>query len=207
MSKRKIRLQLRFELDNSDYKALTWYTDTTKLIKELYGKNWQLFADLLAATSPRSQVKKNWRIADELLAAYLDRVNRPDLFGDLLASSQIMPAHLPNIIRSLQRRPVNGPKVSRFAENIKGNLQVVTIDVWICKAYGIGPRDLTSSLYARLEKRIQKTAKSLDVMPANYQAVLWQGIRRMSGLRTKSFLSVYRSIFCETPCFPFMSDN
>ena len=206
MSRAK-RLQLRFELDLSDYKALTWYSDTTKLIKELYGKNWQLFADLLAATSPRSQVKKNWRISDELIKAYIDRDKRPDKFGDLLASNQIMSAHLPNIIRALQRRPINGPKVSRFAANIKGDLQVVTIDVWICKAFGIDPNSLNATLYSRLEKKIQKTAKSLDVLPANYQAVLWQGIRRMAGLRTKSFVSVYRTIFCETPCFAFMQEK
>lgn len=203
---RKSRLKLGFELDLSDYKALTWYSDTTKLIRELYGDHWQLFADLLAATSPRAQVKKNWRIADELLKAYTNREHKPAVFGDLLASSQIMASHLPNIIRALQRRPVSGPKVSRFAENIKGNLDVVTVDVWVCKAYGIEPRALTKMLYARLEKHIQKTAKQLDVLPANYQAVIWQGIRRMSGLRTKSFVSVYRSIFCETPYFAFMSE-
>lgn len=204
MATKRIRLQLKVELDRVDFGALTWYQDATKLIQQLYGDNWQLFVDLLASTSPRSQVKKNWRVADAILKAYLDRKAKPKHFGDLLASKQILPAHLNNIIRSLQRRPISGQKVWRFAENLKGNLDVVTIDVWICRAYGID--DLSSSVYKRLEKRIASDARRANATPAGYQAVLWSAIRREAGLRAKSFVSVYRSIFMETPCFDFMQE-
>ena len=204
MNKKRIRLQLRVELDRVDFGALTWYQDATKLIQQLYGDNWRLFVDLLASTSPRSQVKKNWRMADAILKAYLDRKAKPKHFGDLLASKQILPAHLNNVIRSLQGRPIQGQKVWRFAENLKGNLNLVTIDVWICRAYGIGDKDLTSAVYRRLEKRIALDARKANATPAGYQAVLWYAIRREHNLRAKSFVSVYRSIFCETPYFAFM---
>lgn len=115
-----------------------------------------------------------------------------------------MTSHLPNVIRALQRRPLSGLKVSRFAENLRGNLDAVTIDVWICKAYGIDHKALTPKLYARLERRIQCDARQANATPAGYQAVLWYAIRRHAGKRTKSFVSVYRSIFMETPCFAFM---
>lgn len=52
-----MRLRLKVSLDRVDYSALTWYADATKLIQELYGDNWRLFVDVLAATSPRQQVK------------------------------------------------------------------------------------------------------------------------------------------------------
>jgi len=208
MAKRKIRLQLRCKLDRVDFGALTWYQDATKLIQQLYGKQWKLFCDLLAATSPRRQVKANWRIADAILKAYLDRVVNPAKFGDLLASNRILPAHLDNVIRALQRRPISGQKVSRFAANLKGDLDVVTIDVWICRAYGIDDkRDLSPTTYKRLEKRMIADAKRCNATPAGYQAVLWYAVRREAGLRAKSFVSVYRSIFCETPYFDFMQDD
>jgi hypothetical protein len=208
MKKQKIRLRLKVELDRVDFGALTWYQDATVLIRSLYGDNWRLFVDLLASTSPRSQVKKNWRISDAILKAYLDRKAKPKHFGDLLASKQILPAHLNNVIRSLQGRPIHGQKVWRFAENLKGNLDVVTIDVWICRAYGIdGKKDLTPDMYKRLEKRIVSDAKRTNATPAGYQAVLWYAVRREAGLRAKSFVSVYRSIFCETPCFDFMQET
>lgn len=203
MAKKRIRLQLRCQLDKVDFGALTWYQEATTLIQQLYGKNWSLFADLLASTSPRKQVKANWRLADAILKAYLERKDKPKYFGDLLAS--LLPAHLNNVIRSLQRRPISGQKVWRFAENLKGNLDVVTIDVWICRAYGINDKkDLSPSVYKRLEKRIASDAKKCNALPASYQAVLWSAIRREYNLRAKSFVSVYQSIFCETPYFDFM---
>lgn len=202
------RLQLRFELDATDYKAESWYTDATKLIKELYGDNWRLFVDLLASTSPRSQVKKNWRIADAILTAYIERKSKPLKLLDVLTSKQVMPAHLNNIIRSFAGRPISGDKVRRFAENLKGDLSKVTIDVWICKAYGIHQKkDLTAKLYKRLEKKIQDDATKRGIKPANWQAILWYGARRMAGKRAKSFVSVYRSIFCETPFFLLCKNN
>lgn len=199
------RLQLRIELDKSDYKAVNWYSDATKLIQQLYGDNWRLFVDVLAATSPRQSIKRNWRQSAEIVAAYIDRANRPKHFGDVLGN--IMTSHLDNVIRALQQRPINGPKVSRFAENLKGNLDGVTIDTWICKAYGIEHKALTTALYNRLEKKIQTDAKRQGIAPANWQAVLWFAVRRNAGKRIKSFVGVYQSIFCETPCFAFMNDN
>lgn len=203
MVKPKIRLCLKVSPVKIDYSALTWYTDATKLIKELYGSNWRLFVDILASTSPRQSVKRNWRQSAALVAAFANREKNPSRFGNLLA--KCMPAHLDNIIRALQSKPLSGPKVSRFAENLKGNLNVVTIDVWVCKAYGINQKALTDTLYNRLEKKIVSDAKKANIAPANLQAVIWYAIRRENGLRAKSFVSVYRSIFCETPYFNFMA--
>lgn len=205
MTKQKIRLQCRVKPDDVDYKAVNWYGDATMLIKQLYGHNWQLFADLLAATSPRQSVKRNWRQSAAILAAYIDRERRPERFGDLLGD--VMASHLNNVVRALAGRPINGQKVSRFAENLKGNLDVVTIDTWICKAYNLDQKTLTSSLYNRLESRIIADAGRQGIAAANWQAVLWFAVRRNAGKRVKSFVSVYRSIFCETPYFAFMNDN
>lgn len=205
MKTKTIRLQCRVKPDDVDYKAVNWYSDATKLIKELYGDNWQLFADLLASTSPRQQVKRNWRQSAAILAAYIDRENRPKRFGDLLGD--VMGLHINNVVRALQQRPISGPKVSRFAANLKGDLDVVTIDMWICKAYAIEHKVLTTSLYNRLEEKIVADANSRSITPANWQAVLWFAVRRLAGKHAKSFVSVYRSIFCETPYFAFMADN
>ena len=200
----KIRLRLKCKPNEIDYSALTWYQDATSLIKSLYGENWTLFVDFLASTSPRMHVKKNWRLAAGIMAAYLNRKDRPDVFGRMLQS--LMPAHLMNVLRSIQKRPISGPKVSRFAANLKGNLDVVTIDVWICKAYGIRHKALTPKLYNRLEAKIRRDAKACNATPAGYQAVLWYAVRRASGLKDRSFVQVYREIFCETPSFAFMQD-
>lgn len=199
-----IRLRCKVTPAEIDYSALTWYQDATRLIQDLYGENWTLFVDFLASTSPRMHVKKNWRLAAGLMSAYLDRKNRPDVWGDMLQN--LMPAHLINVLRSIQGRPIQGPKVSRFAANLKGDLSAVTIDVWICQAYGIEHKALTPKLYSRLEKKIQRDATKANATPAGLQAVIWYAVRRKAGLRARSFVSVYREIFCETPAFSFMKD-
>lgn len=200
-----MRLRCCVTPDDDDYKAVNWYQDATKLIKELYSDNWRLFVDLLASTSPRQSVKRNWRQSAAILAAYIDRENRPKRFGDLLGN--VMQSHLNNVVRALAGRPISGLKVSRFAENLKGNLDVVTIDTWICKAYGIEAKALTSRLYNRLERRIRADAGQQGMDAASWQAVLWTAVRRLAGKNVKSFVSVYQSIFCETPYFAFMNDN
>lgn len=197
-------LECKVEIDESDKKAASWYADATVLIKQVYGENWKLFIGLLASTSPRISVKKNWRLANSLLTAYLNRDEKPERWANAL--SDLMPAHLINVIRVLQGRPINGPKVSRFAQNLLGNLSDVTVDVWICKAFGINHKSLTKRLYERIEKKIQKLAKQAGYRPAEYQAIIWYAVRRLSGKKPKSFVSVYRSIFCETPCFEFMKE-
>jgi len=187
-----------------DFRAGLWYSESTKLIKELYGENWRLFVDLLAATSPRSQVKKNWKIADALLRAYLDRQAKPEKYFNLLIN--LLPAHVNNVLRAFQGKKLHGPKVYRFAENLKGNLDVVTIDVWICRAYGIEQKSLSKTAYKKLENRIIADARRHKQRPANWQAIIWYCIRRTYGKSTKSFLNIYRAIFCETPYFDFMKE-
>lgn len=201
----KMRLRLKVSPDKIDYSALTWYSDATALIRQLYGEHWTLFVDVLAATSPRVAVKKNWKLAVSILSAYIDRAKRPAKLGDILG--RLLPSHLINTIRALQGRPIKGPKVSRFAANLKGDLSVVTIDMWICRAYGIETERLTACVYEQLEQKIIKEAIAANAQPANYQALIWSCVRRLDGKRTKSFVSVYRSIFMETPYFPFMNDN
>jgi len=198
------RLCLRIDIDTTDKRAKTWYPDATKLIKDLYPDNWGLFIDFLASTSPRMSVKKNWCVSVALMEAYENRHTSPQEWGDLLAS--LMPAHLNNVVRALQGKSIHGPKVSRFAANLKGDLDVVTIDVWICRAYGLEHKALTPKVYACLEKKIRKDAMNCGIEPANYQALVWYSIRRTFGKRDKSFLSVYREIRCETPCFSFMEE-
>jgi len=201
----KIRLRLCVEIDESDKKAASWYADATVLIKQLYGENWKLFVGLLASTSPRVAVKKNWQLADSLLTAYLNRDKKPKKWAAII--SDLMPSHLLNVIRVLQGRPIKGPKVRRFYENLTGNLSDVTIDVWICKAFGIEHGKLTPRLYKRLEQKIRKQAENAGLYPAEYQAVLWYAVRRLSGVKPKSFVLVYQSISCETPWFAFMQDE
>ena len=178
-----------------DYVAETWYSDAEKIIRKDYRQP-DLFADLLAATSPWKQVTANWRLADRLWRAIGDAERLADTVANL------MPAHAINVIRALQRKPLSGYKVSRFARNLKGDGDAVTVDVWICRAYGIADK-LSEATYADIEADIQQ-ARRKGMRPSDWQAVIWYAIRRLAGVRGRSFEQAYRAMRSETMLFSFM---
>jgi len=205
MIKQQTKLRLSVRPEPIDYQAKSWYTDATVLIKSFYGDNWKLFIGLLASTSPRTAVKKNWNLANKILSAYLNRDSKPEKFADILG--RLMPSHLVNVIRTLQGRPIKGPKVSRFYANLCGDLSVVTVDMWICKAYNIGHSKLTEKVYQAIERRMIADAKRQGMNPASWQAVIWYAVRRLAGKNPKSFVSVYWTLASQTKLFDFMYEE
>ena len=171
------------ELTNSDIaKYGKWYRLIGEEIHRRFGQDADLFCDLLAATSPRCHVRRNWRIACRIYNAY--KAGKDPLYGGVT-----MRNHLPNVIRALARLPLHGPKVRRFAENLKGQSDRVTVDVWICRALGIDSNRLTSLDYEQAEHRVQLSAYFAGCTPAEYQAALWQVQRMADGHKPISFLA------------------
>ncbi len=197
--KRKQHLRLKVEPIPEDYRSCTWYQDARELIVREYGDQADLFIGLLAATSPRKQVSANFKLAGKVLRSYNDRAANPGHFGDTLAD--LMPAHRINVLRALRGQILSGLKVKAFMANLLGDLSVVTIDVWISKAYGINQKTLTPSEYSRLSYKIQKEAKSYNLRPAEYQALIWTAIRRQAGKSYKSFVAAWHDL-----CQPMLWD-
>lgn len=159
-----------------------WYRRAHEYIKRRYGEHSGLFCDLLAATSPRTSVKANWRSATQLLTTWLDT-------GMIDHSAVIMRTHLPNIRRAFAHEPLSGEKVRRFAENLRGNWNVVVLDVWMCSFFGVQQKALTPKLYHVLEKRIKRQAKRQGVSPCELQAAIWQVERQKAGFKPTSFMA------------------
>jgi len=153
-------------------------------IKRLFGEDAELFSDLLAATSPRNQVKRNWRQAKRVLKIWKKT-------GDAdKATAFLMKTLVPNVKRALNRERLHGEKVNRFAKNLKGDYECVTIDIWMCRAYGIESKRLDTKLYKKLESKIKREAEKLGIQPASYQAIIWCKIRECSGLGFRSFMGL-----------------
>lgn len=147
-------------------KAANWYTDSRQVIEKLYGKDADMFCDLLAATSPRKQVSVNWDIAQHIYERY-----KHDGYIDCQG---LMGSHIPNVLRAIYGEPLHGWKVPAFAANLKGDLNRVTIDRWILKYFNLKQIRIRWSEYYRLEKAIQKMAKRRGLKPAEYQAIIWR---------------------------------
>lgn len=157
-----------------------WYCRVGEAIRKRFGVDAELFIDLLAATSPRNRVRKNWRTAIRIYQAYQHG-------EDFLVG--VMKSHRPNVWRALRREPLSGDKVRRFAENLKGNTDAVTIDVWICRALGIDHNRLDKGTYEKTERLLRLASYRAGCTPCEYQAALWQVQRMASGRKPISFMA------------------
>jgi len=159
-----------------------WYHRAHERLVREFGEDADLFADVLAATSPRVSVKKNWRAACRLYEKW-----RAD--GVVALWLAPMKTHHPNVIRAFNREPLSGPKVQRFAANLKGDFNVVTIDVWMCKYFDVEHQRLSKSLYRELERKVKDCARKHGCEPCEYQAAAWTVTRLKAGFKPSSFLS------------------
>jgi len=112
---------------------------------------------------------------------------KDDGFGNLLKGT--LPAHRPNVLRALKREPLSGNKVRAFAANLKGNLDEVTLDVWMCRYFN-HEGSLTDKKYAELSARIITEARQQGLKPAELQAIIWWKMIRKSGKQPQSYISV-----------------
>lgn len=159
-----------------------WYQDSKNAIEQRYGEHTSLFINLLAATSPRKTVVTNFKLANRILIEVLDTgtFNR----------NGMMKAHADNVQRAIDDEPLSGNKVRRFAENLRGNLTPVTIDVWMLRYLHEERPSLSDKQYIECEKRCQSNARRLGLEPAEYQAIAWVAIRQQYGYKPVSFASI-----------------
>ena len=161
-----------------------WYKQTRHIVETLFGNDADLFCNILAATSPRSSIRKNWNYATRIYKQY--KANKGINFVGML------PAVKSNVKRALAGEFLSGQKVSRFAANLRGDMNVVTIDVWMCRYFGIDPVKLTPKLYRGLERIIKAGAVEAGLTPAEYQARCWQESIVESGRKPISFVAAAR---------------
>jgi len=155
----------------------TWYKDARREIEFHFGQDADLFCDLLAATSPRKQVRANWRLAKQIYESHKN--GQIDWRG-------CMPCHKANVLRAFAGKPLSGQKVRAFAANLRGNLEEVTVDVWIGRYFGIDK--ITTKWYNAIVAKIKCMARSQNMKPAELQAILWGQALRIAGREPKSFL-------------------
>jgi hypothetical protein len=161
---------------------ICWYTESKKTIDTIFGEGADLFIDLLAATSPRKQVKANWNLAKRIYFAHIN--------GREIPTRGLLPAHKGNIERALKGESLSGNKVAAFAANLKGNLSRVTIDIWVLRYFNSDKSSLTPKQYAIMEKKIQKLARRHKMQPASYQAMIWEKSIRSAGKKPVSYTGV-----------------
>ncbi len=133
-------------------------------------------ADIVAILSPRIQVSRNARLAHQFITTN----DTSGIMGNRLDAI--------DYYRRTGKVSQSGQKVRNFAANLRGNFDLVTIDVWMSRAFGVDYDGVNSpaksdAIYARMAGRITRLASRFDVSPASFQACVWSGIGKEHGIK------------------------
>ena len=182
------------------YKYKNWYSKTRQLLKRKYGKDYILIAGLLASTSPRFQVKRNYNTAIKIYDNFIK--NKENYYNyavnnkaKYIKENKILLAHYYNILKVLNNNInkgkaliLNGNKVNAFYNNLIGNYNHVTIDIWIIRYFNIKDKSqLNKSEYKYYSKAIIKYAKRLKLYPCQCQAIIWEYQRHKENKKPSNF--------------------
>lgn len=167
------KLMAHFESGKAE---MGWYDEVKGELSELFGKDADLMADLLAATSSNATVKSNVALALKAYEYHKTGVS----FDNLPKGKGFLPAVVMNIKRVIAGEPIAGRKIDNFAKALKGDPDAVVVDRWMMRAFGFtAEKDVapTAHEYDVIEHAVKDLAKKQGVTPRQMQASIWFSIK------------------------------
>lgn len=158
---------------NTGKAEMGWYDDVHGELKQLFGEDAPLMANLLAATSSNSTVKSNTTLA---LKAYGYLKSGKDL-DTLKPGEGFLPAVVMNIKKAVAGERLNGRKIDNFAQAIIGNPDAVVADRWMMRAFGFDKDVPTPHQYDIIEHAVQEMAQKQGVSARQMQAAIWFSVK------------------------------
>lgn len=163
--------------------AAGWYDETLANVQNIMEVNDEsgedsdqlafLFIDLLAATSPQTNIVRNTFLTTQIFSFITD--------GIMCKIPMKFEAHLNNVCRALLGLPLSGQKVSVFRANLLGDENAVTVDVWMTRVFNRSSDAPSAEEYKDISNATRKVAKKYGISPAQMQAALWVGIKALEG--------------------------
>ena len=165
--------------------GLSWYAKAranAREIAEENGRTLEEIADVISILSPFNRWHSNLDQASALTFAH---TFAPDEDKLAEAVSKIpFTTFENNVVKALARLEgakvltPQSPKTYNFAQNIRGNLELVTIDRWMLRAINYPASQLTPKEYKEIEAIFQDYARTrTDYKPAQLQAIIWETVR------------------------------
>jgi len=180
-------------------KYKNWYSKTRYILIKKYGKDYKLFSSLLAVTSPRFQIKRNYQTSLNIFDDYMKDKEKLLQYAlknkkRFMKKYKILPCHYNNLIRVFKhnfksRKPLilSGLKVNSFYNNLTGHNEYVTLDIWMMKYFNFKKDWLNKSDYIYYTRIIRKLAQKENMNPCQLQAVLWHKQRGKENIQPKNF--------------------
>lgn len=150
--------------------ALSWYDEARDLANEMADMGNVSFDQaccIIAAYSIRRDWKTNERFAREFAAGSRPKAMRSidKIIDNIMEYDDPFTA-------------LNGDKTNSFAHNIAGDMEAVTLDVWMIRAAGMdATKSLNKTQYREISAILKAEAANAGILPAIFQALVWIVIR------------------------------
>lgn len=150
-----------------------WYSDARAAILALAneaGINRLVFAGVVAALSPRIRWTTNLDAASRMCRAAVTGQEQPRVAG--FGHNRDIAWQIAN---GGSAGLITGPKTTAFYQNLIGNENEVTVDVWMLRAAGVFLPNKTNM--DNVAESVRKIARYRRLTPAQVQAIIWTVIR------------------------------
>jgi len=177
-----------------------WYKNANSKIKKEFGSDNVLFSGLIASISPRFSIKRNINTAKTIYNDFKKSDKKEflkyaiDNKNDFLKKYKLLNCHFNNIIKILSfnydnnKIPIlSGLKVNSFFQNLIGNYEAITLDIWMMRYFNYNKAWLTIKPYKMFSRIIRKLAEKENLYPCELQAILWTKIRLEHGFKPVNF--------------------
>lgn len=126
------------------------------------------FIDVLAVTSPMTQVTRNWQVTTMVMMGL-------PLPGDMMRSTCVALAHYQ------ETGEIRGPKTSQFARALKGVSSAVVLDTWMSVALVCDKQFRPAVVRVEAERRVRLAARRLGWPAREFQAAVWCATVKRTG--------------------------
>lgn len=167
-----VQTETLLRLAQLGYRDRHWYRDARAAITRICEQNgWDrdAFIDVMAITSPRVQVSRNW-------AATYTYMRKGELPAGTMRSTRTALAYWKG------GGGIRGRKTGPFAAALRGDEDALVLDVWMALALNVDERKVTNKAnMAAARRRVERIAEMMDMTVAETQAAIWCGIIRERG--------------------------
>ena len=126
------------------------------------------FADILALTSPRRSVTRNWRVTK----MYMKGEPMP---------ADVMRQTLASLEHYEETGVIRGPKTSEFAKALQGVPNAVVLDTWMAMALQCNIYFRPPKVRLEAERRVRLAARRLGWPAREFQAAVWCATVKRAG--------------------------
>jgi len=164
--------------NQDDLAGLQWYAEHQTWIQETAGRLDLPFEHLAAAVAILSPGVPWSKLCERLEGWVTTGQGMPGYQANLRKARQALAGDL-SVVR--------GPKVQAFYANLCGDYSQVTVDRWAYRAWlgelgaVIPSGKHIQNHYKKIAADYQEAAAAVGLLPAHYQAVVWNVARRLAG--------------------------